>query len=111
MILFERSGHILMSVLHPKVGRRFSSMQLCEKDFNDLRKMSPEQLKEWVSYWACGFDAGAMPSYFVDPTHWAIVQRAGKTDDPHCGCSPYDQPHTNACGNQNPLAPRGDSTP
>lgn len=42
------------------------------------------------------------PLTLDDKNRFVLVP--AKPDAPDCSCSPVDQPHTNACGNQNPFA-------
>lgn len=43
------------SVFALKTGHQFVAITLDEKDFRQLIDASPDSLKEWVSYWHCGF--------------------------------------------------------
>lgn len=74
MILLGRE-HTCLPVSYPKVGRRFSIMQLNQQDFTDLRKLTPEQLKGWLELWALGFDPSARDPRFVDPAQWYVPPR------------------------------------
>lgn len=43
------------SVSSAKTGRQFDRIELNGRDVQQLRKLSPEALREWLDYWACGF--------------------------------------------------------
>jgi len=55
LIHHDASYDTIMSVSGNKTGRQFDLMQLDAIDVYKLRQLSPEQLKEWLDYWVCGF--------------------------------------------------------
>lgn len=55
MRLHEHGVSYYHRVDEPKMGLRFSLMELDDEDFRQLAKKSPEQLHAWLLYWQLGF--------------------------------------------------------
>jgi alpha-tubulin suppressor-like RCC1 family protein len=60
MRLITRNAHApehaeSRSVTSCRTGHTFDAIELDEHDAYRLRQLSPEQLKEWLDTWSCGY--------------------------------------------------------